>query len=550
MNDYRPSNPLVSSLLMDKYQITAGYADFVCGVHEDQGTDDYFFRRCPFGGEFAIYAGLDEFLRYLSVFSFSDDDIAHIRSFLPATCDPRYLEWLREVNASCLTIHAIPEATVVFPRLPLIRSQGPSTVRQMIESALLNLNNFATLCTTNGVRLRMAGSATRPVKYLGFGLRRAQGPDGAISASKYLYMAGFDGDSNLKACKMFGIPSKGTMMHSFIQKWAKRGLDRISKVPMPTRWNDALGKHESFLEVVLQIREALGFTNTHEGELAAFIGYAIAWPDEFLALVDTYNTLQSGVPNYICVAAALRLFGHQPLGIRLDSGDLAYLSKSSRAMFREADGNLPRIMAEFRIIIPKLETSVIVASNDLNEKVILSLETQGHEIDVWAIGTHAVTCETQPALGGVYKIVESKDDPVIKLSNDPIKVTLPGAKKAYRFFGQDGKAICDYLILDGEEPPSADHPTLIRHPFDEHQRARVRPSRIEALHQCVWKGSLQITPPSLDQLRDRVQEQLSTIRSDHLRLVNPTPYKVSVSEALYHTLHELWDSNQPIPEIF
>lgn len=295
------------------------------------------------------------------------------------------------------------------------------------------------------------------------------------------------------------------------------------------------------IEEVQKIRRENNWMSTNEGELTAFISYAVSFPNGFLALVDTYDTLSSGVPNYCCVAIALYRLGYQPIGIRLDSGDLSYLSKEARNIFQT-------IGAKYDF---NLGGSKIVASNDINEAVLLSLNEQGHEVDVYGIGTNLVTCQAQPALGMVFKLVEVKKTPRIKLSQDIGKITIPGRKEAFRLIGTDGVPILDMMIRSGESPPQIGKRMMCRHPFDEKKRAYVTPSDVIPLHYCFWdgeKGGIQITPPSLDELKHFVQSQLTLMREDHLRPLNPTPYKVSVSSELYSFMHDLWMREFPIAE--
>jgi nicotinate phosphoribosyltransferase len=293
------------------------------------------------------------------------------------------------------------------------------------------------------------------------------------------------------------------------------------------------------VDLVLKYRDELGFNGANEGELAAFIAYAQAFPDGFLALADTYDTLQSGVPNFLSVALALHSINHRPVGVRLDSGDLAYLSKETRAMFRDvaASHNVP------------FERLLIVASNDINETTLHSLAHQGHEIDVFGIGTHLVTCQAQPALGGVYKLVNLNGEPKIKLSQDVRKVTIPGRKGIYRLIGEEGIPLLDLMIPVGDPLPRVGTRIMCRHPFEETKRIYVKPSAVIELLQCVWDGRPVAETPSLVDRRGYVLDQLDSFREDHLRPLNPTPYKVSVSEQLYDFIHSIWMREAPIAEV-
>jgi nicotinate phosphoribosyltransferase len=277
--------------------------------------------------------------------------------------------------------------------------------------------------------------------------------------------------------------------------------------------------------------------------LAAFISYGVAFPDAFLTLVDTYDTLTSGVPNFLCVALALHEIGHRPIGIRLDSGDLAYLSKQTRQMF---------IAIGERFQVEYFKHLNITASNDINEAVLNSLNEQEHSIDSFGIGTHLVTCQAQPALGMVYKLVEINGAPRIKLSEEIGKVTIPGRKQVYRMIGENGKALIDLMVGCDEKKPEINQKLLCLHPFEERRRVYVTPSKIIPLHELFWdgsKGGIVHDLPSLEQRRAYIKTQFELMREDIIRPLNATPYKVSVSTELYNFIHELWMAEVPVQEL-
>ncbi|MBF0566416.1 MAG: nicotinate phosphoribosyltransferase [Nitrospirae bacterium] len=526
----KPINDLVNPLLTDLYQLTMIYTYWKNGRAGDSAAFDLFFRKNPFGGEFAIFAGLGEVLCFVESFAFTDEQISYVRSLMPQS-EPEFFQWLRKLDCSQLRIDAIREGTVVFPRVPLIRVEGPLCVAQIIETTLLNLVNYPTLVATNAARFRMAAGFDKVL--LEFGLRRAQGPDGAISASRYCYMGGFDATSNVLAGRLFGIPVRGTHAHSFVLSY--RGLSDLRERMI----KDTTGHTVDFVEKVLHMRTTLG-GNSNEEELAAFIAYAQAFPENFLALVDTYDTLSSGVPNFICVATVLKSLGYEPVGIRLDSGDLSYLSKRARRMFADSGEKTGY----------DISGCLITASNEIDEDVLMSLHKEGHEVDVFGIGTHLVTCSAQPALGAVYKLVEIDGEPRIKLTQDIEKVTIPGRKDAYRLYGSDGRAILDLLVQHGDAPPVTGKRVLCRHPFNALKRVYVTPAAVVPLYATVWEsGRGPDEPVTLQKTRQYVLEQLNDIRADHLRLNNPTPYKVSLSDTLYGYVHDLWEKEATIAEL-
>ncbi|MES1910727.1 MAG: hypothetical protein MHM6MM_003267 [Cercozoa sp. M6MM] len=544
---YVPYNEFVTPLLTDMYQISMAYAYWCNDSHDRHSVFDLFFRKNPFKGEYTVFAGLDDCLRFVNAFRFTEKSINLLKKEF-SEWEPAFFDWLAQVDASQVRIFAVREGSVVFPRTPLLRVEGPLAVCQLLETTLLNLVNFASLIATNAARHRQAAPDKTLIE---FGLRRAQGPDGAMSASRYAYLGGFDGTSNVAAGLLFNVKLSGTHAHSFVSSFTS--FDELKK----TTLMDIKGEEREFLQVCLQKRKELEAANANDSELAAFVAYAQARPRGFLALVDTYDTLSSGVPNFLAVTLALHEFGYRAIGIRLDSGDLAYLSRMCREQFT-------RCGRQFNL--PWVHALNIVASNDLSEDVIVSLNEQGHSIDVFGIGTHLVTCKKQPALGCVYKLVQIEGRPRIKLSQDVVKVTIPSRKCAYRLFGQDDTPLLDLLVpvdsLEGDalhhessdwpaNPPTAGQRILCRSPFYARKRAFVTPSRVERLHVLAWdRGVLQQDAVStLDEARQRCQSQVKALRRDHVRFLNPTPYKVSVTEPLFEFLHSLWLAEAPISEL-
>jgi nicotinate phosphoribosyltransferase len=394
-----PTNPLVNALLTDLYQLTMAYAHWKNGRHLDPSVFDLFFRKHPFGGEYTIFAGLDECLKFLTHFSFLPSDIAYLQS-LPALadCDPAFFAWLLTLNARDVQVWAVRDGTVVFPRIPLLQIQAPLGIAQLIETTLLTLVNYPTLLTTNAARMVRAAQspAKKPIDCFEFGLRRAQGPDGGFSASKYACMGGFAGTSNVLAGKYFGLQVTGTHAHAFVQAYSK--LDQVKELTLQKNMNATNVSDDGtsttttpvvLLPLVLTYREQLAktvpqYATTNDGELAAFVAYAIAFPKNFLCLIDTYDTLKSGLPNFILVALALHDLGYVASGVRLDSGDLAYLS-----------AEVAKAFAEHATERPFFADLSIVASNDINEAVLHAINKQDHAITAYGIGTNLVTCEVR-----------------------------------------------------------------------------------------------------------------------------------------------------------
>ncbi|PFH31803.1 nicotinate phosphoribosyltransferase [Besnoitia besnoiti] len=554
-----PSLPLCSPSLMltDWYQLSMLFANWRLGKHNQHAVFETFFRKAPFQGEFAVMAGVKQLVDFISRMRFTDEHVNFFRTQFPHAPE-EFFDYLRSVDCSDLSVHAIPEGTIVFPKVPLVRIEGPLSICQLIETPVLNILNFACLVATNAARYRLAAGWEKQL--LEFGARRAQGPDGALSASRYSYLGGFDGSSNTQAAYLFGMPLRGTMAHSFItsfssMKQLKRHLpvpspasgsaqpdggqhDAVAAIPCRTG-GDLIEQVAKYHQKVVELWSARSLDSMmHEGELAAFTAFAQTFPNAFLALVDTYDTLYSGVPNALAVSAALVACGYEPKGIRLDSGDLAYLSKEVRRMFREA--------AE-AFGMPSLAHMAIAASNDLNEVIISALRDQGHEIDTFAVGTNLVTCQAQPALGMVYKLVELEGEPVMKVSQVFEKASLPSKKEVYRLFTKDGSPAVDLMQEAKDAAPAAGQRIFCRHLYDDRKRCFLVPTKVQRLlQQYISKGEQVSEPLTLEEARQHCMSGLRSLRKDLTRLVNPTPYKVSASEEYFTCFHRMWQDTAPV----
>lgn len=522
-----PTCHLVNPLLTDMYQISMCYAYFRSKRHLTHAVFDLFFRKNPFGGEYTIFAGLSEVISFLNAYKFTDTHIDYLKKQMPEASE-EFFEYLRSLDCSQVTVHAFKEGSVVFPREPLLRVEGPIGICQLLETTLLCIVNFASLVATNAARMRLAVGPNKTL--LEFGLRRSQGPDGGVSASRYSYVGGFDGTSNALAGMLFGMKVGGTHAHSFVQSFSCIEDLTSREIESP----DGTGPPIDIVSIVLKYRAQLNWAHTNTGELAAFIAYAQAFPSAFLALVDTYDTLVSGIPNFILCALAMYEIGHKPLGIRLDSGDLAYLSQEARKMFRAI---------EERFQIPRMASSLkIVASNDIGEETLYSLNQQGHSIDTFGIGTNLVTCQDQPALGCVYKLVEFDSNPRIKLSQEIKKVSIPGKKVLFRLHGRAGFPLVDLMLTEEEihkyGEPRAGQRLTCRHPLDPTQRVVCVPARVVRLLQKYWDKGPTCEPESIAEVRSAALRELNSLRHDHVRFLNPTPYKVSLSEHLFETMQD------------
>jgi nicotinate phosphoribosyltransferase len=383
-------------VLTDLYQLTMAYGYWKQELHERRAVFHLFFRNHPFKGTFTVAAGLALVADYLKNLQFSADDVQYLGSLKgadgQALFSETFLHYLQRLRFTG-DVYAVPEGTLMYPHEPLIRIEAPLLQAQLIETALLTLTNFSSLIATKAVRIRRAAGNDQVLE---FGLRRAQGIDGGLTASRAAFIGGCNATSNVWAGKYLGIPVKGTHAHSWVMVF--------------------------------------------EDELEAFKAYAEAMPNNCIFLVDTYNTLE-GVRNAAKVGQVLKAQGHQLLGIRLDSGDLTVLSKQAREILDEAG----------------LEETAIVASNDLDEINLSKIKQGGGEVTVWGIGTRLATAYDQPALGGVYKLagIENEDgmmEPRIKLSDQDLKTSNPGRQQVRRFFDQDGLPLGDMIFLQDAEP--------------------------------------------------------------------------------------------------
>ena len=461
-------------LLTDLYQLTMAYGYWKLGRIEEESVFNLFFRKGPFGSGYSVSAGLEYVTDFLDGLCFEDSDIEYLSQLVgndgKVLFEKGFLDYLRTMKFE-LDIDAIPEGTVVFPHQPLIRVKGPLLQCQLIETPLLNMINFQTLIATKAARIVRA---TRGEAVLEFGLRRAQGIDGSLAASRAAYIGGCAATSNVLAGKIFGIPVKGTHAHSWIMSF--------------------------------------------DTEQEAFDAYADVMPNNCVFLVDTFDTIE-GVKNAIKTAKTLRERGHEILGIRLDSGDLAYLSIESRKLLDEAG----------------FPNAAIVASNDLNEQVINSLKEQGATISIWGVGTQLVTAHDQPALGGVYKLsairrLNGAWQYKVKLSEQAIKVSTPGILQIRRY--KKGNEFIADMIWD-EMLGIEDQKTVVDPMNPMHRKTLDDDLQYEDLLIPVFKaGKLVYDAPDLSDIRQRTLDQLNSLHSGILRPVNPHAYPAGLAENL------------------
>ncbi len=474
MSDLRQGNAAgltgraVSALFTDFYELTMAQGYWKRGM-SDHAVFDYFFRRQPYSGGYSVFAGLGSLLEDLAGFRFGQDDLGYLESL--GMFESGFLRYLQDFRFRG-RIMAAREGEIVFPQEPLARIEADLIQAQVIEGLVLNHLNFQSLIATKAARVWLACGKGQVME---FGLRRAQGNDGALSASRAAYIGGAAGTSNTLAGKTFGIPVMGTMAHSWIMSFAD--------------------------------------------EYEAFKAYADLYPSSTIFLLDTYNTLESGLPNAIKAGAPLRARGMR-FGVRLDSGDIDYLSREVRR----------------RLDAAGFQDTFITVSNELNEEIIEHLHGSGAPVNTWGVGTHMVTGGSESSFTGVYKLAALRRDgivePSMKISDNPEKSTNPGMKSLFRLYGEDGSARADLITLEGEEP-RAGRECHAHHPSGDWREFKFVPAKVERLLEPVMEDGLPVGPPrGVGEARTHMRERIGSFDSTYLRLLNPHLYKVSISTKL------------------
>lgn len=470
------------TMLTDLYELTMMYGYWKKGMGRNRAVFDMFYRATSETTAYAIAAGLEQVIDYINNLRFEEHDIEYLRSL--NLFDEEFLNYLRGFKFTG-DIMAVPEGTLVFSYEPIVRVTAPIMEAQLLETALLNIVNHQTLIATKASRVVQAADGGTVLE---FGLRRAQGPDAGIYGARAAVIAGCKATSNVLTGEMFGIPVGGTHAHSWVMSFPD--------------------------------------------ELEAFRAYAEIFPTNCMLLVDTYDTLGSGMPNAIKVFGELRARGYEPVGIRLDSGDLAYLSRECRRMMDEAG----------------FPNAKVFASGDLDEELIWDLKAQGAAIDVWGVGTRLITSQDCPALGGVYKLaaeeVDGKFVPKIKISENPAKVTNPGQKMLYRLYDSAGMAVADLITLDHERIDES-KPLTIFDPVDTWKKLTLTNFKARRLLAPVFEGGRQVyESPKLIDIQAYCQRELDTFWAQYKRLRNPHRYKVDLSDELWMLKHTMLQRRQ------
>lgn len=472
------------TLLTDFYELTMAGGYFETGQKDRIAYFDMFYRSNPDKGGYAIMAGVEQMLEYLTSLKFTDDDVEFLRS--KGIFSESFLQYIRDFKFEC-DVWAVPEGTPIFPGEPIVTVRGPIIQAQFVETMILLSINHQSLIATKANRLRRAAKGRAVME---FGSRRAQGFDGAIYGARAAYIGGCCGSACTICERDFGVPSLGTMAHSWIQ--------------------------------------------TFDSEYEAFAAYAKLYPNNCTLLVDTYNTLKSGVPNAIKVFdEVLKPMGARPVGIRIDSGDITYLSKKARKMLDEAG----------------YEDCKICASNSLDEYIIKDMQMQGAQIDTYGVGERLITSSSSPMFGGVYKLVAIEENgeikPKIKISENVGKITTPCFKRLYRLYDRDtNKSIADVITLHDEEIDDT-KPYEIFDPQNTWKRKTIENFKaVDIRKKYIENGKLVETLPDIKDIKDYCTQQIETLWDEVKRFENPHNYYVDLSQNLWDIKNELLSKSQ------
>lgn len=473
------------TMLTDLYQLTMMNGYFKKGIHNDTAVFDVFFRKNVCEGGYTIVCGVDDIVAYIENLKFTESDLEYLKSLNLFGDD--FIDFLKDFRFTG-DIYAVEDGTVMFPGEPIVTVKAPLYQAQLIETAMLSMVNFMTLIATKSSRVCNAAKGDMVME---FGLRRAQGPEAGLYGAKAAIIGGCSATSNVLTGKMFDVPIAGTHAHSWVQKF--------------------------------------------DTELDAFRAYAEIYPDKCLLLIDTYNVLESGIKNALIVFDELRSKGYEPMGVRLDSGDLTYLSREVRKILDEA--GYPH--------------AKITASNDLDEYTITALKQEGAAIDSWGVGTKLITSFDYPSLGGVYKLAASSDAdgnlvPKIKISENPEKINNPGFKKVVRIYNSDGKADADLIMLS-DETIDVSKPLEIFHPIYTWKRKVFENYTVrEMLSPLFVKGEYVRTKRTVSEIKDYAKRELQSIWDQYKRIKNPHIYKVDLSQGLWELKNTMVASKKKI----
>lgn len=467
------------TMMTDLYQLTMMNGYFLKGKAKETSVFDVFFRQKD-TMNYAVFAGLDQAIEYIENLHFSKDDIEYLRSL--EIFHPDFLDCLKDFRFTG-DLYSVREGDIVYPQEPIMTVRAPIIEAQLIETALLNIVSHQTLIATKSARIVQAAKGKSVVE---FGLRRAQGPDAGIYGARAAIIGGCNGTSNVLTGQMFNIPVKGTHSHSWVMSF--------------------------------------------DCELDAFRAFAEVYPDSCLLLVDTYDSVQ-GIKNAITVFNELKANGHKPVGIRLDSGDLAYLSKLARKMLDEAG----------------FPDAIVMASGDIDEYLLESLGSQGAKIDMYGVGTKLITSEDMPSLGGVYKLSAIERggamQPRMKISDSIVKVTNPGFKTLYRLYDKsNGMAIADLIALDGEK---LEKPLTLTHETERWKTTTLEDYDVRRMVYKIFENGKSVYErPTLSEIVKFANSEKAKFWDEYKRIDNPQIYKVNLSDELYELKHSILKSHK------
>jgi nicotinate phosphoribosyltransferase len=512
-----PNN--ITSMLTDIHQIYMALSYFDLNRHNEDCTFDLYFKKSPFNGQITIFAGLEDILDFLVNFKFYPNDIEYLKTVIPHGSDS-FWEWLSNLDTTGLSVYAMKEGTVCFGNEVLIRFQGPVALCQLLKTILQNLSNYSTLITTNAARMKLVcGKATLTE----FGLRNSQGPNGAMTASAGAYRGGFDYTSNILAAQKYNIPVFANIAYAFI-------LSMTEVDQLPTRMiTCADGTEVDFVKLVLDIRFDLKF-ETNEGELTAFIGYAMTYPEDFIALVDTYDAIKSGIPNFISVGRALITCGYTPRGFCINNGDIAEISNIAKDLVYS--------------YAPYLDYIEIIGSNDISYESLLNLLNVKHEITNFRSGSNLVNCYDQANLGMMYDLVDITGFPRVQSSEYSGSIIIPGRKNVYRLVDENGIPLMDYINLVSEEAPVTNELLNYYNINDLINKLQITAVGVQPLLNLVMTGGDASTSwrvdsvPLIDQ-REYVQQQLGLFPKEILQPINPVAYNIGISEQVWNLIRNV-----------
>ncbi|KAI6661709.1 Nicotinate phosphoribosyltransferase [Oopsacas minuta] len=507
----------ISGLSTDFYEITMCYSYWKHDRHEDEAVFEISFRKYPYKGNFAIFTGLVECLDFISSFSFQKDDIDYLKRVMPPYIENEFFSYLQSLNTAALNLFFVPEGTLIHPRVPIGIIRGPLGLIQLLETSVINAIDYSTLVSTKASRIRLRCPDKRLIEG---GYRRAPGPNGGLTASRAAYLGGFDSTSNLLAGKLYNIPTRGTMSHAYISAHTGMDISSVERCLLISKDSPQqvhlVNRSMFYLDKIKSVCGLLPNSKTNFSELLSFIAFSYSFPSSFLPVIDTYNVNHSGLPNFLAVCLALAEAGYRAVGVRIDSGDLFTLAEHIRDVFTKT-----AVLFQ----ISWVRTLMVVASGDLEEEAIKSLEDRKTNIGAYLVGTRLVHTEGQCGLGIVFKLVQKGPQPCFKRSETMDKSVIPGEKSVYRLTFSTGLGTADYLCLPQEARPSIRTPLpCVRLPNCE--EVQVVPFEVTNLLKRFMPQAYGLPAPKLT--RDQITMNLSVVENNiHQTLLSPALFALT-----------------------